>query len=113
MPQGPSVAGYHQGESTDATGTMDPAVFSFVYRHYRSQITACHSNVGRGQEVVGTMRVRVRLGTDGHVSRTRVMSNTTGSQELATCVQNVIHQWSYPQPEGGEVEFEYNFGFGN
>jgi hypothetical protein len=113
QPRGPSVGGYVQGDETDATGTMDPRVFSFVYRHYRSQIASCHSMVSRGQEVVGTMRVRVRLGTDGHVVRTRVLSNTTHNEMLATCVQNQVRTWRYPQPEGGEVEFDYNFGFGN
>ena len=112
-PQGPSVAGYRQGDTTDATGTMDPHVFSFVYSHYRPQISACHSMVSRGDEVRGTMRVRIRLGTDGHVVRTRVMSNTTNNDALAECVQDSIHSWHYPQPEGGEVEFDYNFGFGN
>jgi hypothetical protein len=93
---------------------MDPSVFSYIYRHYRSQISSCHSIVTRnGQEIVGTMRVRVRLGTDGHVTRTRVLSNTTNNDTLSTCVQNAIHTWRYPQPEGGEVEFDYNFGFGN
>jgi hypothetical protein len=112
-PHGPSVGGYVQGEATDATGTMDPSVFSYVYRHYRPQVGACQSMVSRNASVVGTMRVRVRLGVDGHVVRTSVLSNTTNNQELATCVQNSIHSWAYPRPEGGEVEFDYNFGFGS
>lgn len=112
-PRGPSIGGYVEGEETDATGRMDPRVFTFVYRHYRSQIASCHSMVSRGQEVVGTMRIRVRLGTDGRVVRTRVLSNTTQNEALANCVQNQIRTWRYPQPEGGEVEFDYNFGFGN
>jgi outer membrane biosynthesis protein TonB len=93
---------------------MDPAVFSYVYRHFRSQIAACHSAATRsGAEVAGTMRVRVRLGTDGHVARTRVVSNTTGSEDLARCVEEDVRRWTYPRPEGGEVEFEYNFAFGS
>jgi hypothetical protein len=92
---------------------MDPAVFSYVYRHFRSQISACHATAARASEVVGTMRVRVRLGTDGRVVRTQVLSDTTGSQPLAACIQDRIRTWRYPQPEGGEVEFDYNFGFGH
>lgn len=113
QPRGPRRSGYTLGEETDATGTMDPAVFSYVYRHYRSQIAACHSTVARGREVVGTMRVRVRLGEDGRVRRTRVVSDTTNEPALETCVQNAIQTWRYPRPEGGEVEFEYSFGFGH
>ena len=112
-PRGPTVGGYIQGEETDATGTMDPTVFSYVYRHYRPQIAACQSMVTRATPVAGTMRVRVRLGVDGHVSRTTVLSNTTNNAELATCVTTSIHSWAYPRPDGGEVEFDYNFGFGS
>ncbi|MEI8259162.1 MAG: AgmX/PglI C-terminal domain-containing protein, partial [Deltaproteobacteria bacterium] len=75
--------------------------------------SACQSMVTRNTPIVGTMRVRVRLGLDGHVSRTRVMSNSTNNTELATCIQNSIRTWAYPRPEGGEVEFDYNFGFGS
>jgi outer membrane biosynthesis protein TonB len=85
-----------------------------VYRHYRSQISSCHSSVTRGgQDVSGIIRVRVRIGADGHVVRTRVLENTTRSEPLATCVQNQIRTWRYPAPEGGEVEVDYPLGFGN
>ena len=112
-PRGPSVGGYVQGEETDATGTMDPTVFSYVYRHYRPQVAACQSMVTRNASITGTLRIRIRLGVDGHVVRTRVLSNTTNNADLATCVQNSIRTWAYPRPEGGEVEFDYNFGFGS
>jgi outer membrane biosynthesis protein TonB len=66
-----------------------------------------------GQTVAGIMRVRVRIGTDGHVVRTNVVENGTNSAALATCVQNQIRTWRYPAPEGGEVEMEYRLGFGH
>jgi len=113
-PRAPAQNGYVEGEATDATGTLDPAAFTFVYRHFRTQISSCHSSVTRGgQTVAGILRVRVRIGTDGHVVRTSVAENTTNSAVLATCVQNQIRTWRYPSPEGGEVEMEYRFGFGN
>lgn len=113
-PRAPASGGYVEGDSTDATGTLNPSAFTFVYRHYRSQISSCHSSVTRGgQEVNGVLRLRVRIGTDGHVVRTRVLENTTRNEALATCVQNQVRTWRYPQPEGGEVEVDYPFGFGN
>jgi hypothetical protein len=113
-PRAPASGGFVEGDSTDATGTLSPSAFTFVYRHYRSQIASCHSSVTRGgQEVNGVLRLRVRIGTDGHVVRTRVLENSTRNEALATCVQNQVRSWRYPQPEGGEVEVDYPFGFGN
>lgn len=113
-PRAPAQSGFVEGEATDATGSLDPAAFTFVYRHFRTQILSCHSMVTRGgQTVAGIMRVRVRIGTNGHVVRTSVAENTTNSAPLATCVQNQIRTWRYPSPEGGEVEMEYRLGFGN
>lgn len=112
-PRGPSVGGYSEGEQTDATGTADPRSFTFVYRHYRSQVTSCHSNLTRsGVEIAGRIRLRIRLSTEGHVRTTRVLENTTHSDPLAECVQERIRLWRYPAPVGGEVEFEYNLAFG-
>lgn len=114
-PRGPVVGGYSEGDTTDATGTMsDPTAFTFVYRFHRAQIGACHESVTRsGQSVVGRIRVRMRLGTNGHVVRTTILENTTRNAPLAQCVQDRIRSWAYPAPEGGEVDFEYNLAFGS
>ncbi len=109
-----SVGGYRMGDETDATGHMeDPHVFTFVYRHYASQIAACHSTASRNRSVSGITVVRVRIGQDGHVSRTRVISDSTRDAELQACVQNAIRGWRYPQPIGGDVEVDYPLRFGS
>jgi len=108
-----SRGGFREGEETDATGTMDPAAFQFVYRHYQSQIASCWSSASRGTEVSGVMVVRVRIAeADGHVSRTRVVSDSTRNATLQACVQNAIRAWRYPRPEGGDVEVDYPLRFG-
>lgn len=109
-----SVGGYRMGDETDATGHMeDPHVFTFVYRHYASQIAACHSTASRNRSVSGITVVRVRIGQDGHVSRTRVISDSTHDAELQACVQNAIRTWRYPQPIDGDVEVDYPLRFGS
>lgn len=108
-----SRGGFREGEETDATGTMDPQAFRFVYRHYQSQIASCWSSVSRGTTVSGVMVVRVRIAeADGRVSRTRVVSDSTGNAALQACVQNNIRTWRYPRPEGGDVEVDYPLRFG-
>lgn len=108
-----SRGGFREGDETDATGTMDPQAFQFVYRHYQSQIASCWSSASRGTEVSGVMVVRVRIAeADGHVSRTRVISDSTRNATLQACVQNNIRTWRYPRPEGGDVEVDYPLRFG-
>jgi TonB family protein len=115
MERGPrtSAGGYHAGDETDATGTMDPQAFQYVYRHYQSQIAACWSSASRGHEVSGVTVVRVRVGeADGHVVRTRIVSDSTHDAGLQACVQNAIRGWRYPRPVGGDVEVDYPLRFG-
>jgi TonB family protein len=108
-----SRAGFTEGDSTDATGTMDPQAFRFVYRHNAPQIAACYSSATRTRTVAGVITVRVRIAQSGQVARTRVLSDTTHDPDLARCVQGRIQTWRYPQPEGGEVEVDYPLRFGS
>lgn len=108
-----SQGGYRLGEETDATGRMDPAAFTYVYRHYAPQISACYSSASRNREVNGVVVMRVRIGEDGRVRRTRVVSDTARVPELVECLHNSVRSWRYPQPEGGEVEVDYPMRFGS
>jgi TonB family protein len=112
--RGPRVttAGFHLGEETDATGTMDPRVFSFVYNQKRSQISACYSSASRSRAVSGVIVLRVRINTQGLVGSTRVISDSVRVPELTQCVQTAVRSWRYPQPEGGDVEVDYPMRFG-
>ncbi len=114
--RGPRVSqnGYHLGDDTDATGTMEPTAFQYVYRHYQSQIAACWQSASRAAEVSGVMVVRVRIAeADGHVTRTRIVSDSTQNAGLQACVQNAIRGWRYPRPAGGDVEVDYPLRFGS
>ncbi|MFO0625405.1 MAG: TonB family protein [Polyangiales bacterium] len=113
--RGPRVTrgGFHLGEETDATGTMDPRVFSFVYNQKRAQISACYSSASRSRAVSGVIVLRVRINTQGLVGSTRVISDSVRVPELTQCVQTAVRSWRYPQPEGGDVEVDYPMRFGS
>lgn len=113
--RGPRVTrgGFHLGEETDATGTMDPRVFGFVYNQKRAQISACYSSASRSRAVSGVIVLRVRISTQGLVGSTRVISDSVRVPELTQCVQTAVRSWRYPQPEGGEVEVDYPMRFGS
>ena len=113
VPGTPASAGFRPGDETDATGHMDPAAFRFVYQHYHSQIASCYSSATRNTEVSGVIVVRVRVGEDGHVRRTRIISDGIHDATLTRCVQTSIQSWRYPQPEGGDVEVDYPMRFGS
>ena len=113
VPGTPAGSGFRLGDETDATGHMDPAAFRFVYDHYRSQIASCYSNASRNIEVSGVIVVRVRIGEDGHVRSTRIISDSAHTPSLTQCVQTSVRSWAYPHPEGGEVEVDYPMRFGS
>jgi hypothetical protein len=114
VPGTPAGSGFRLGEETDATGHMDPAAFRFVYDHYRSQIASCYSNATRNDTPVsGVIVMRVRIGEDGHVRNTRVISDSAHTPALTRCVQTSVQSWRYPRPEGGEVEVDYPMRFGS
>ena len=113
IPGTPSNGGFRPGDATDATGHMDPAAFRFVYQHYHSQIASCYANASRNDPRAGVIVVRVRVGEDGHVRNTRVISDSVHDATLTRCVQTSIQSWRYPQPEGGDVEVDYPLRFGS
>lgn len=113
VPGTPAGSGFRLGDETDATGHMDPAAFRFVYNHYRSQIASCYSNASRNVPVSGVIVVRVRIGEDGHVRNTRIISDSAHNPPLTRCVQTSVQSWAYPRPEGGEVEVDYPMRFGS
>jgi len=114
VPGTPAGSGFRLGDETDATGHMDPAAFRFVYDHYRSQIASCYSNATRNDTPVsGVIVMRVRIGEDGHVRNTRIISDSARTPALTRCVQTSVQSWRYPRPEGGEVEVDYPMRFGS
>ncbi len=111
---GTSTGGVHLGDETDATGHMeDPGAFRFVYNHYRSQIASCHSNASRNETLSGVIVLRVRIGDDGHVRSSRVISDSVRNAQLTQCVQTSVRSWRYPRPVGGDVEVDYPMRFGS
>ena len=113
VPGTPAGSGFRMGEETDATGHMDPAAFRFVYNHYRSQVASCYSSASRNTDVSGVVVMRVRIGEDGHVRTTRIISDSAHNPALTRCVQTSVQSWRYPRPEGGEVEVDYPMRFGS
>ncbi|MDB4931029.1 MAG: serine/threonine protein kinase [Myxococcaceae bacterium] len=107
-----AATGYRLGDATEATGHMDPAAFRSVYNRYQAQIANCHSSASRNEAVSGVLVVRVRIGVDGSVRNTRIISDSAHSPALTRCVQTSVQSWRYPQPEGGEVEVDYPMRFG-
>jgi outer membrane biosynthesis protein TonB len=47
----------------------------------------------------------------GAVESTRVRSSSLNSQEVATCVSQVIKGWHFPHPSGGSVKVTFPFVF--
>ncbi len=63
----------------------------------------CYNRTLRSETAAGTLRVSVRVGSDGSVCGASIVSDTVGSPQLAQCVLGKFRGTSYPKPEKGCV----------
>ena len=123
-PPAPGAAGGQAGGAAEPAavpdepegpeGQLDTRAVIYVVRHYLPQVRACYERQLRNQpELHGQITMRFTVGAGGRVTSTSVVSNSTGSDALATCVASNLRSWRFPEPEGGPVAFEYPFRFGS
>ncbi len=91
--------------SIDADGVR------FVIKSHISQVHACYRRFFKDSSPGGRIELGFVIGKDGHASRAKAEANTTGSLELAGCLEARIKEWDFPRPVGGEYELVYPFVF--
>jgi len=77
----------------------------------------CYQNATKAlpddQPLAGEVDIGLAVMPTGAVQNVRVTRNTTGSNDLANCVQATAAQWTFPaHAEGEPVEFVHVFRFG-
>jgi TonB family protein len=84
----------------------------FVVRHHLPQVQACYQRQLKLTPAIGgTVELQFTLEPDGHVSSARTTSNSTGSEELASCVARTVMGWRFPGTGGDPADFIYPFTF--
>jgi TonB family protein len=95
-------------------GTYDAEDFEEarqVVRRSQRQLARCYDRELRVDERVrGRLTVRITIGLDGTVLRTRVVGGEV-PEALEQCVQSAIDHWTFPPPRGGPVQIEIPFHF--
>ncbi len=83
-----------------------------VIKHHMPQLRVCYERATkRGGIGGGVVDVQFTVSSEGKVSQSRVVRNTTGNINLGKCIAAAFKRWRFPRPAGGEAEFIYPFVF--
>ena len=88
-------------------------VRNVIRRFYAARAQNCFDRATRNNHNLrGTVVVRFTIGADGNVSRSSVVRNTTGSDELGGCLAAQVRSWRLPRPPDDQpVDLEMPFSW--
>jgi len=88
---------------------VDPTGITGVVKKKKGQIKACYERELTGApDTEGKVEVVIVITADGDVDSVWIVDNTTGSEELGSCILRRIRQWKFPAT-GDEYEVSYPF----
>ena len=91
-------------------GRIDAGKVSRIFRRRASAIRTCYERgLKANPNLRGKVKIRFTIATSGRVTRIRVVSNSTGSSTVASCITKKVRRWRFPQPEGGVATFTNSF----
>ncbi|MGF1467804.1 MAG: AgmX/PglI C-terminal domain-containing protein [Sandaracinaceae bacterium] len=92
-------------------GELDPTDIARVVRAARRNLQRCYERALRNRPTLEpTMRLKVRVGALGDVTRVEILDAPEASQALRSCVEGHARRWTFPSP-GGFVDFEVPLTF--
>jgi hypothetical protein len=81
-----------------------------VVRANQAAIKYCFEvEMQREPKLAGAVSMNWRIDLAGHVTVVRVAKSTLGNARVEGCMVRQIKRWSFPKPDGGEVEVTYPF----
>ena len=81
-----------------------------IRRYYAARAQTCFDRATRNNPGLrGTVVIRFTIGSDGNVTDSSAIRNTTGEENLGTCLANQVGSWQLPAPEGGPLTLEMPF----
>lgn len=95
------------------SGSFDMAAVVRMINTRRAAITRCYETQLRANPTLaGRVRVSMTIVESGSVSGVRAVENTTGSEEVASCVVRVVQGFRFnPGPTDGSVTYAFPFVF--
>jgi hypothetical protein len=81
-----------------------------VVRANQAAIKYCfESEIQHQPNLAGAVHMNWRIDLQGHVTVARVAKSTLGNARVEGCMARQIKRWTFPKPDGGEVEVTYPF----
>jgi outer membrane biosynthesis protein TonB len=83
-------------------GSLDKEIIRRVIRRHIDEVTSCYE---KGAELHphlgGRLVVQFIIGSEGHVTQSRVESSTLNDLLTDNCIANALLSWEFPKPQGG------------
>lgn len=100
-------------DDESGSGDFDVQAVIRLINTRRAAITRCYETQLRSDPTLsGRVAVSMTIQESGSVTNVRASENTTGSDEVASCVVRVISGFRFnPGPEGGSVTYSFPFVF--
>jgi outer membrane biosynthesis protein TonB len=96
------------------SGYLSPEQIMRVVRQNQAAVRYCYENeLQRQPSLRGRIEIRWRIARNGSVSSARVGSSTMHNARVEGCIVRQVRRWRFPQPDGGEVDVNFPFIFGN
>jgi hypothetical protein len=93
------------------TGPIGPGDAARLIRAQMPRLRPCYERARATRPTLaGRVEVRFTIGRDGRVT-TATATGMPAAPEVATCVADALRQTTFPQPEGGSLQFVYPLMF--
>lgn len=101
------------GGDIGGSGDFDAALVVAMIKKRIGAIRACYEKeLKRNPTLAGKVTIEFTIQPQGNVTGVQVKQNTTGDDNVGTCVKNAVGGFRFsPGPEGGSVSFSYPFVF--
>ncbi len=77
----------------------------------KKQVKTCYEKELKGEpDLYGVVQVGWTVTASGSVRNVKVISNSTGNDDMEKCIERTIAGWSFPS-SGAGVDIEYPFKF--
>lgn len=82
-----------------------------VVKRKKKQVKTCYEKELKGEpDLYGVVQVGWTVTASGSVRNVKVISNSTGNDDMEECIERTIAGWSFPA-SGAGVDIEYPFKF--
>lgn len=101
------------GGDIGGSGDFDSSLVVAMIKKRIGAIRACYEKeLRRNPTLAGKVTIEFTIQPQGNVTSVKVGANTTGDDNVATCVKTAVGLFRFnPGPEGGSVSFSYPFVF--